>query len=337
MNKKLPGLGFVLIIIPLIIASWFLVHTLAVFGIFLAIAYPLWWLFLPNKTACLLCRVGSEGEECFFCKREIKKKKNVSPSSLASAIFNGILILAFSLASLAVVIGESRLLSKLGFPPTDKTVSFIIPGKGQYRLGEIFPMKIEIAGIKTPINAVQADIGFDQNKLEIEEISTEGSFANIFIQKELNNEGGYARLTGGLANPGFFGDRGLFGTAFFKGKAPGLVKIEFLPSSMVLANDGHGTNVLRELAEVSYLILPERVSEEEEEMQESTVIRPVVLGEKSDDTQMKFYDESEILGAETEQEGREKKELNLLQMFLNGVEKADSLILSLWRKSFSFF
>ena len=89
-----------------------------------------------------------------------------------------------------------------------------------------------------PINAIQADLGFNPEKVEVVDISTQNSFANIFIQKEINNETGYARLTGGLPNPGFFSDRGIFGTVFFRGKQPGVVKIDFLPSSMVLANDG---------------------------------------------------------------------------------------------------
>ena len=337
MNTKLPGLGLLLIIIPLVIASWFLIHILAIFGIFLAVAYPLWWLFAPKQIACLLCRSGREGERCFFCRRLIKKSEDVSPSNLSSAIFNGMLILVFSLVSAGIVFGESQLLFRLGFPPTPKTVSFIIPTKGQYRLGEIFPMKIEIAGIKVPINAVQADLGFEQSKVEVVDVSTKDSFANIFIQKEISNESGYTRLTGGLPNPGFFSDKGLFGTVFFKGKSPGIVKIEFLPSSMVLANDGRGTNVLKDLAFVSYLILPEKVSEEEEKLQKSVTFSSSVLGESTDSTQMKFYEETNILGASTEKEIKEEQKFSIMKVVLSGLEKVDRFILAGWEKVFSLF
>ncbi len=198
-------------------------------------------------------------------------------------------------------------------------------------------MKIEIAGIKIPINAVQADLGFEPEKLEVVDISTEDSFANIFIQKETNNEVGYARLTGGLPNPGFFADRGIFGTIFFKGKIPGIVKIEFLPSSMVLANDGRGTNILKNLASVSYLILPEKISKEEEEMQENVSMKSVILGEKTEDMQMKFYEEEKILGERVEREIQEKKKFNLINISLDGLEKVDSFVLTLWGEVFSFF
>lgn len=329
----------ILLILLYVIGSWLLVHILAVFGIFIAIAYPLWWLIVPKQTVCLFCRakVSVNNEDyCPFCRRKINKNETISPKSFASAVFNGILILFFSIISMVLVFGESQILFKLGFPPTPKTVSFVIPTKGQYRLGEMFPMKIEIAGIKTPINAVQADLGFESSKLEVVDISTEGSFANIFVQKEINNDGGYSRLTGGLPNPGFFSDRGLFGTVFFKGKSPGVVKIEFLPSSIVLANDGRGTNVLKDLASVSYLILPEKISPEEEEMQKSITLQSSVLGESTKDTQMKFYEEGKVLGAKVGQEIKEEKKFNPLKSFLDALEKVDRFVLTFWSKIFSF-
>jgi len=192
-----------------------------------------------------------------------------------------------------------------------------------------------ITGIKVPINAVQADIGFEPHKLEVVDVSTEDSFANIFIQKEINNEVGYVRLTGGLPNPGFFTDHGVFGTVFFKGISPGIVRIEFLPSSMVLGNDGRGTNVVKDLVTVSYLILPERISEEEEEMQKSASIESVVLGESSENTQMKFYEETKVLGAKIEQEMQEKPKINLTSIFLDVLEEIDRFVLTLWEKVFS--
>jgi len=337
MKNKFSRLTLIFAILGLLIASWFLVHILAVLGIFLAVAYPLWWLFAPEKTICFLCRAEKEGAKCPFCHREIKKNEGVSPRSLSSAILNGVLILVFSTISFGVVFGESQLLFKLGFPPTPKTASFVIPPKGQYRLGEIFPMKIEINNIKNPINALQADIGFEPQKLEVVDISTNDSFANIFIQKEINNEGGWARLTGGLPNPGFFANSGTFGTVFFKGKAPGLVKIEFLPSSLVLANDGRGTNILKDLPSASYLILPEKISTEEEEQQKKLISQTSVLGESTNSAQMKFYDEGSVLGTTVGKEIQEQKKFSISKILLTGLEKIDRFSLGLLEKLLSIF
>ncbi len=339
MNTRLLIISLILII-PILIASWFLIHLLAIFGIFLAIGYPLWWLLAPKQTACLLCRAGREGQKCFFCRRPIKKNLGMSPANLSSAVFNGLLILFFSIISIGIVFGESQILFKLGFPPTPKTVSFAIPAKGQYRIGEIFPMKIEIAGIKTPVNAIQADLSFDSSKLELVDISTEGSFATIFIQKEINNEGGYARLTGGLPNPGFFSDHGIFATVFFKGKEPGVVKVEYLPSSMVLANDGRGTNVLKDLSTVSYFILPEKISQKEADLQQKSVsLKSTVLGESigTESTQMKFYTEGSVLGATVSKEIEEANKSSLSKLFLDNLEKVDRFILEQWQKALDLF
>lgn len=327
-----PGLGPILVVIFSIIISWLLIHLMAVFGVFLAIAYPIWWLLAPEKTPCFFCRIKKEGERCFSCRQKVGETENLNPKTFRSTLANAILILTISIICVAFVFAESKVLFKLGFPPTPKTVSFIIPPKGQYRTDEIFPMKIEIANIKTAINAVQADLGFDSQKLEVVNISTEDSFANIFIQKEINNEAGYTRLTGGLPNPGFFSDHGVFGTIFFKGKRPGITKVEFLPSSMVLANDGRGTNTLKDLASVSYLILPERISEEEAEMQKSISMKPAVLGEKGENTQMKFYEEEKVLGAQIGKEIQEKKKINLIDVFLDSLETIDRFTLILWER-----
>ncbi len=330
-NNKLPIISLILVI-PFIIASWFLVHLLAIFGIFLAVAYPIWWLFAPKQTACLLCRADKNGSKCLFCRKVINKSEGVSPVSLSSAIFNGILILVFSIVSIGVIFGESQILFKLGFPPTPKTASFIIPPKGQYRLGEIFPMKIEIDNIKNSINAVQSDLGFEPQKIEVVDISTKDSFANIFIQKEINNDGGWARLTGGLPNPGWFGTHGTFGTVFFKGKSPGLVRIEFLPSSMILANDSRGTNILKDLPSVSYLILPEKISTEEENAQKKLLTDSQVLGASTDNIQMKFYEEGSVLGASVGQQIQEEKKFNPFNSFLNILETIDKFILEQYGK-----
>jgi hypothetical protein len=321
--------------------SWVLIHILAILGIFMSLAFPIWWLISPKTTTCFVCRSRRNGEYCNICGKIVNRGDSnyPNPKNLRSAILNGSILFIFTLFSALLVFTEGKILYKIGFPPTKKTVSFIIPSTGQYRLGEIFPMKVEIAGIKTPVNAVQADIGFDPNKVQIMDISTGDSFANIFIQKEINNEVGYARLTGGLPNPGFFADKGTFGTIFFKGKEPGVVKIGFLPTSMVLANDGKGTNVLKEFVSVSYLVLPDKISEDEEKLQEGLLTyEPSVLGESNENTQIKFYTDERVLGVDTvnniQQELQKIEKTNLIGVVSKTVENIDTFIINLWSNTF---
>ncbi len=324
-----------------LILSWVLVHFFAAFGVFLAFAYPIWGFIAPQRLPCIFCLMKSNKQSCSFCNKgsfELQEEQP-HPITFRSLFFNMLFIIVVSGFCVGLVFLEGRILFSLGFPPTPKTVSFIIPSKGQYRLEEIFPMKIEIAGIKTPINTIQADIGFDPARLEVVEIATEDSFANIFIQKEINNNVGYARLTGGLPNPGFFATHGVFGTIYFKSLNPGLTQVEFLPSSLILANDGQGTNVLKDLVKASYLILPEKISKSEESLQES-LLRPIVLGESTDETQMRFYEEGQILGQKTVREAI-LKDIHLhdkiISFFSNVIEIVDRLILEFWGQCFVNF
>lgn len=325
-----------LLLIPL--AAWFLVHILAIFGIFIIVIYPIWWLLSPTWLApCLYCFFKEDRHTfvCPVCLRQYQNGLLVSGRPLISISRNMGLILIFTFISLGLVYLESRLLFRLGFPPTPKTVSFVIPSQNQYRLGEIFPMKIEIVGIKTPINVVQTDISFDPSKVRVVNISTKDSFANIFIQKEINNDIGYARLTGGLPNPGFSLDHGLFGTIYFQGKNPGLVKIDFLPSSQVLANDGRGTNVLTKINSASYLITPEELSPQEEELQNNLTSDRSVLGEEDDkSTQILLYQEKPVLGLQTEKQIIESKKFNIINFFNNLIEAIDRFTLDLWTNIF---
>jgi len=336
MRENSSGILVLFKIIGFSLISWVLLHFLAVFGFFLAIAYPIWWFFAPANVPCFGCRHQRAGSYCLFC-RQLIVKENISPKTFRSALLNALLIIGISIISLGVVLLEGRVLFKMGFPPTQKTVSFAIPSKGQYRLGEIFPMDIEIVGIEMPVNAIQADLAFDADKLEVVEIFTENSFANIFIQKEIDNENGYARLTGGLPDPGFFSDHGVFGTVFFKGKVPGLVKVDFLPSSLVLANDGRGSNVLKDLASASYLILPEEISKEEG-IQQQALLRPRILGETIDETKIRLYEqEDQVLGLQIGKEIEDEKESNFFRFLIGILEKVDNLIFTFWDKIWSLF
>jgi hypothetical protein len=330
MNNPLAIFKLLFSILMLVFTSWILVHILALFGVFLAVAYPVWWLFAPKQTACLLCRAEKEGAMCPFCNKQVVKSKEISPQHFKSAVLNGVLILIFSTVSLGLVCAESQTLTRLGFPPTPKTASFIIPSKGQYRIGEIFQMKLDIDNMQNAINAVQADINFEPEKLEVIEFSTRESFANIFIQKEINNEIGYARLTGGLPNPGYSGKNGTFGIIFFKARTPGLTKVRFLPSSLVLANDGKGTNILKNLPSASYLILPETITEDEEKAQEDLTFFNLEANSESGD--LFFFDDEVVTGVRSENQTITNERSSLFDFILNSLASIDRFVLDFWQK-----
>lgn len=279
----------ILLLIPTVVLSWIFVHVFAILGVFLAVAYPIWWIIFPKLTPCIFCRTTPLGEKCKTCG-EVVTMQNRAPTNFKSVTINFLTILLISGVSILTVYGESIALEKFGIQLEEPKVEFVIQDKQQYKIGEIFPIDLNIDSNEVYINAVQADIAFDTDKVEIVKLSLEESFAEIFIQKEINNENGYLRITGGLPSPGFNGDNGHFATVYFQSKEAGIFEIQFLPSSLVLENDGNGTNVLKSYPRTSYLIKPEYVTDTERELQSTILsLNNEVLGVESTQNQMLFF------------------------------------------------
>lgn len=329
----LPGVAILLKIISIVISSWVIIHLLAAFGVFLAVSYPVWWFLAPKSTVCLNCQAKSSGEWCGFCNARISKDNH--PQNIRSAVYNSFLILFFSVFSMGVVYIESMFVLNLQLLPTSKNAEFVINDKGKYRINEIFPMEINVGAIESPINAVQVDLSFDPNQLEVVEVSTQNSFASVFIDKKIDNNVGYIRLTGGVPNPGYTLDRGLFGTVYFKAKGSGIANVEFLPTSLVLANDSKGTNVLKSYPTASFLILDTQVgSVELTDFNSNVILESNVLGESvSSSGQVHLYLEDRIAKAAQEQAilgatTHNASSTSLRETLLQSIHKLDKKILS---------
>lgn len=335
--------GFFKIII-MFIGAWFLVHFFALLGVFVSIAHVILWSFFPKSAICVSCLSKRDGEYCKVCKKTKDKTEGTHPKSFLSVVYTSVLFLLVSILSVGIVYLESKLLNQVLHPVSEKTVSFVIPSKNQYKTGEIFGMDIKLSGIETPINAIQADIGFDRERLEVVDISTKGSFATVFLQKEYNNDLGYARLSGGLPNPGYNAPEGHFGTIYFKSKLAGLAQVFYLDSSLVLANDGKGTNVIKEYSTVSYLITPDLVPQDVQDLQHSLLLDDILGVQDESEEQILLFETSDtnVLGIEDfnnlDIKGTEIQEGDSLgHKFLHLLESFDNFILSVLREVFTFF
>lgn len=225
-------------LLTILLASFILVHFLALFGLFLSLALPLLHLVFYPHILCFWCRLTH------------------TPHRLRHTFIDSGLILGLTLISLALVYGEYTLIRRSLNPTTPQIAQFTIPSKNQYQVGEIFPLPIDLERIPAAINVFQADLSFDPTLLEVVDLTTDGSFASFFVQKEYDNAKGYLRLSGGVPNPGYRQAVGHLGTAYFKVKATGATELVYLESSLVLANDGKGTNLLADFPKLPLLLLP---------------------------------------------------------------------------------
>ena len=117
-----------------------------------------------------------------------------------------------------------------------------------------------------------------------------------------------------------------------RGKTPGVVKITFLKSSMVLANDGKGTNILKEFPAASYLIVPETVTPKEEENQFSYLSQEIALAKKEDTESLVFFEEGSVLGLHTQtmQEEKTEHDSDIISYIAQTIEKVDTFLLSFY-------
>lgn len=250
-------------IVPfLLIAGRLIVYILSFAGFGLSIIYFVFWVIFPKKTPCILCRIGKEGDKCPFCNEEIKPS-TFYPKNLKSAFLNVLVIVLLTFLSLGLLYLENQILAASDLVTPKSNVNFIVDSKAHHKKGEVFSMGINVSKTDTSINAVQMDLKFDPNKLEIVDITTTGSFVNIFLQKEIDNQLGFARIAGGLPNPGYIPNKSNFCTIIFKAKDSGLAEISFLDSSKVLANDGRGTDILNTYKKTYYLITDDDITPDE--------------------------------------------------------------------------
>ena len=229
-----------LFLITFLVLSWILIHFLAIFGVFLALAIPLLHLAFYPHILCFWCRLSSR------------------PHQFRHSLIDSILIIVLTAISLPLVYLESRLISAyLGVTPQiAELAEFTIPTRSTYQIGEIVTLPLELTNIKGSINVVQADLTFDPKYLEVVELSTDHTFTAFLVQKEFDNTKGYVRLTGGLPNPGYSQKTGLIGTVYFRTKQSGATELRYLDSSLVLANNGRGTNLLSDYPRIPLIITP---------------------------------------------------------------------------------
>jgi hypothetical protein len=104
------------------------------------------------------------------------------------------------------------------------------------------------------INMVQAVIIYPKDKLNALEIDITNSSFSIFLKKEINTEQGLITIICGQPFPGI-NQKSNVADIVFEPLEDGEVNIDFLADSIVLANDGYGTDVLKDMISGNYLII----------------------------------------------------------------------------------
>lgn len=131
------------------------------------------------------------------------------------------------------------------------------PSVGTFVVGSTFSIPIVLDSDGEPINAIQVDLKFPPEKLQLVSPSTGQSIITLWTsQPSYNNQTGTLSLQGVIPN-GITTSRGLVTTLVFRVKNPGDAYVKFLDATQVLKHDGLGSDLLsRQNGGVYRLIMP---------------------------------------------------------------------------------
>jgi hypothetical protein len=158
---------------------------------------------------------------------------------------------------------------------------FFSPGSGAYTVGKTFTARIMVdSGGGAGINAAETTVNFDPSILKITSLSTASSIFKLWTNDPTEalskissfNKAGSFSLGGGL--PGTYsGSAGSILSITFSALKAGTATVSF-SGSLVLANDGQGTNIYSGSTQGKYII-----KEAEEPKEEKPITPPAKVPE----------------------------------------------------------
>lgn len=128
----------------------------------------------------------------------------------------------------------------------------ISPTSGTYTVGSTFDVSVLVDTKGQEINAVQVNLSFPADKLQLVSPSTGSSIISIYTTPpKYDNSTGRIEIIGGIPN-GINVPSGLVTKLTFRVKGIGTASLRFNGESQVLLNDGRGTNVLDDTFGATY-------------------------------------------------------------------------------------
>ncbi|MEK7195498.1 MAG: cohesin domain-containing protein [Patescibacteria group bacterium] len=131
-----------------------------------------------------------------------------------------------------------------GQKSADAATLSVGPSSGLFTVGNIFDVSVILNTDNESVNAVNVNLNFPQDKLQLVSPSIGKSIVGIWATPpQFNNQKGMVILQG-LIPGGINTSSGILTTLSFRVKSVGQALVKILDSSSVLLNDGRGTNAL---------------------------------------------------------------------------------------------
>jgi len=132
---------------------------------------------------------------------------------------------------------------------------YLAPSRGTFFVGSTFNISIYVNTKGNEINAVQIDLRFPPDILQVTTPTAGESFISEWLTPPTySNIGGIVSFKGGIPE-GIVTSAGLISTITFRAKVPGTAKVELIDSSQVFLADGKGTPLSTTILNGAYEIL----------------------------------------------------------------------------------
>jgi hypothetical protein len=120
------------------------------------------------------------------------------------------------------------------------SLGFVLPAN-KIGVGDIFVAEFKLVAGREEINAIDGELTFDTEMLNVQEVSTGGSIFNIWARTPVfSNESGKIMFAGG--SPNGIKEDGLVFKIIFTAKKEGVANFSVSPSTTLYLNDGLGTS-----------------------------------------------------------------------------------------------
>jgi len=125
-------------------------------------------------------------------------------------------------------------------------------------MGSTFDVSVIINTQGEAVNTIEVELKFPADKLQIANPSLGKSIVQLWPSPPVfDNRSGKIYFIGGIPTPGITTSEGIVQTFTFRVVSPGQAHISFGENTSVLANDGQGTDVLKQTSPAAFsLILP---------------------------------------------------------------------------------
>ena len=128
-------------------------------------------------------------------------------------------------------------------PESASSALFLTPVR--QKNGDLLTLDLVVDPAGEEINTVSTEISFPTDKLSLETLSKDNSFCSFFVEEKIDNAAGKVKISCVAPYPGTDKWSNVVSLTFRQINT-GAADLNLSDDSLVLANDGYGTNVLSE-------------------------------------------------------------------------------------------